>query len=330
MPLKSLLFIWGAIIAVCSFFSSCVHEMPKAPNAKDVEITVTHSPTWQFYEHIVSRADADAFARYHFVVTPAGNRDIVIAEREFLSPYPENTSFTVSMPIPKGECEIWVWRDMAHPHTGKSLHFDTSDFSSIYYTEPYEGNSPLRDAFRGSTSFTVDPDISSNQHLHTTIELERPLASYSFVATDLEEFVEKEIARSQSPALSPDLAPILATYKVKMIYTGYMPSRFNNFINRPVDSKLGVTYDSSMKMVENNEALLAFDHVLVNGHESSIPVRMELYDPNGMLVSKSSVVNVPIVRGRHTIVRGRFLTSKANAGVGINPDFNGDYNIEIR
>ena len=35
------------------------------------------------------------------------------------------------------------------------------------------------------------------------------------------------------------------------------------------------------------------------------------------------------MRGRNTIVRGRFLTSQATGGVGIDPGFNGEYNIEL-
>lgn len=68
---------------------------------------------------------------------------------------------------------------------------------------------------------------------------------------------------------------------------------------------------------------------MVNGHESSVAVAMELYDPKGDLIGRTNTVNVPTKRGQNTIVRGKFLTSQTSGGVGINPDYNGDFNIEL-
>ena len=68
---------------------------------------------------------------------------------------------------------------------------------------------------------------------------------------------------------------------------------------------------------------------MVNGHESSVAVCMEVYDPDGELIGSTSTISVPTMRGRNTIVRGRFLTSQATGGVGIDPGFDGEYNIEL-
>lgn len=56
----------------------------------------------------------------------------------------------------------------------------------------------------------------------------------------------------------------------------------------------------------------------------------EIYDPDNELIGRVNTINVPTKRGRNTTVRGRFLTSKATGDVGIGPDFDGDYNIEIK
>lgn len=57
---------------------------------------------------------------------------------------------------------------------------------------------------------------------------------------------------------------------------------------------------------------------------------VEVYDKDGELLSSTNTVEVPLVRSKLTIVRGNFLTSKATGSVGINPDYNGDFNIEIK
>ena len=68
---------------------------------------------------------------------------------------------------------------------------------------------------------------------------------------------------------------------------------------------------------------------MVNGHESSIAVALEVYDPEGTLIGRTVTINVPTKRGQNTIVRGRFLTSMASGGVGIDPSYNGEYNVEL-
>ena len=90
-----------------------------------------------------------------------------------------------------------------------------------------------------------------------------------------------------------------------------------------------VSYDGSITQLDDGEALLSFDYVMVNGHESSIPVAVEIYDGK-TLIANTGAINVPIVRNRLTTVRGKFLTSRANEGVGIDPGFDGDFNIEIK
>ncbi|WP_353937103.1 DUF6562 domain-containing protein [uncultured Muribaculum sp.] len=55
-----------------------------------------------------------------------------------------------------------------------------------------------------------------------------------------------------------------------------------------------------------------------------------MYDPDGALIGRVSPVDVSTKRSRNTVVKGRFLTSKATGGVGINPGFDGEFNIEIK
>lgn len=64
--------------------------------------------------------------------------------------------------------------------------------------------------------------------------------------------------------------------------------------------------------------------------ESKVPVAVEIYDKDGTLLSSTDAVEVPIVRSKHTTVRGKFLTSEASGNVGIDPGFDGDWNYEIK
>ncbi len=328
--------------------SSCVHETPDLTGAKrQIEILFTHDTEWQQHEIVITRSRSGeddgqqaALARYHIQVFPAGTSVIPFAEWEFTHTDLERGDFTHSIYLPEGSFDIYAWSDHAHVETGKSMFYDSSEFKGIIYTEPYDGNNVLKDAYRGMTTVKVEASLYDSYKEIVEIAMERPMASYEFRATDLKDFIDRETSRGRlSPSIDLDQSiesdishtlPQLSQYKVRMMYTGYMPSKFNNITNRPIDSQTGVEYNAKINVLSEDEALLGFDHVMVNGDESSIPVAMEIYDHEGKLIGRTNSIDVPTKRGRNTIVRGRFLTSQASGGVGIDPDFSGDFNIEIK
>ncbi|MCM1503568.1 MAG: hypothetical protein NC127_00020 [Muribaculum sp.] len=332
----SRLAIYCVAMAVGVLTASCVHEWPEHAQKRTVTLHVSHKLEWTQDQIEITRAGSTV-ARYHLKVCETGHTDRLVAESEFVRADLTRADFTTAIDLPVGCYDIWVWSDYADGESQKSLFFNSEDFSSVWYPDPYNGNNELRDAFRGASTVKVDDRLESDYEEHAELPLERPLARYEFISIDLAEFLENEISRGErlaaeqgrsAPSRVEDIP--LDQYRVKMIYTGYMPSEFNVFTNKPVNSKLGMSYNASVTKLNDDEARLGFDHVMVNGHESSIPVAMEVYDPDGLLIGRTNAIEVPTKRSQVTVVRGRFLTSKASGGVGINPDFNGEYNIEIK
>ncbi|MBO7213730.1 MAG: hypothetical protein J6U99_04155, partial [Rikenellaceae bacterium] len=85
-------------------------------------------------------------------------------------------------------------------------------------------------------------------------------------------------------------------------------------------------FESKLIKINEREASLGFDYIFVN-QEPNTTIRIIIYDKYGNLVSTSEDIKVPIARSQHTILRGKFLTSKASGGVYINPEFTDDHNI---
>jgi hypothetical protein len=102
---------------------------------------------------------------------------------------------------------------------------------------------------------------------------------------------------------------------------------FNVFTDKPVDASTGVIYESSITKLNENEASLGFDHVFVNGVESSVTLQIGIFDKEGTRLNMSEPIEVPIKRNQHTIMRGMFLMSETFSGVSIDPRFDGDYNL---
>lgn len=280
--------------------------------------------------------------------------------------HPATEGLDCSLPIelPAGVYNFQVWVDYVPTGSTADRFYDTHDFSAITLIEgqSHPGNDDSRDAFRGDVS-----EVNVSTEDYVDIYMERPLAKFLFISTDYEQFVIKMLeylsrkeaeaaARGEGqPAKAPE-APAddsraddgrtddgrtddgrtddsrvinLADYYVVLRYTGFMPSAFNMFTNAPGDARTGVAFTAPLSKLSNNEVAMGFDYVFVNHKEARVDLVLEVYDLEGECMARTPVVQVPLKRSQLTIVRGEFLTSEAKGGVGIVPDFEGEYNIIV-
>lgn len=328
----------AASVAVGLMASSCVHQFPEEDETGIVHLTVLQDTEW-LPDTIVNltRADGqDVVIRYDFKVFPKGNTTYPVKEFTILKDDLTRQDYTTNLELMPGDYDLYCWSDYAYPD-GDPIYYDDTNFASITYIKPYEGDSDLRDVFRGVTSFSItESGYYELKPVDATIVLSRPLARYKFIATDLAEFIDKEITRGKLSRTPDDVLlgdgpryAKLSEYKIKVIYPMYMPAVFNNFRNNPVDSWTGVDFYCSMQQLSGTEAQLAMDYVMVNGEQSSVQVMLEVYDPDGVLIARTNTMTIPTKRDRTTVVYNKFLTTIRNDGVGINPDFDGEYNIEL-
>lgn len=320
--------------------SSCVHQFPDEDKTGTVNLTVLQEREWlpDTVVNLTRAESGDVVIRYDFKVYPKGSTSYCIKEFTILKDDLTRQDYVTSLELMPGEYDLYCWSDYANPD-GTPIYYDDSDFAAITYIKPYEGDSDLRDVFRGMTSFTITPaGYYELQPVDATINLSRPFARYKFIATDLAEFVDKETTRGKFvDGLSAGVAPgdgqkraRLSDYRVKVKYPLYMPAVFNNFRNNPVDSWTEVEFTGTMTQISSTEAMLAMDYVMVNGLQSSVQVMLEVYDPDGLLIARTNTITVPTKRNRTTLIYNKFLTTIRNDGVGIDPDFDGEYNIEIK
>lgn len=328
--------------------TSCVHEWPEMPDTRPVALTIRHELPWRLYNFNYSEltrgsgrgdTDRDLEVRYIFEVYPEGSTDILIDRFEMRRSDLTLADFSTYINLPAGKFDVWVWSDYCRSASDTGLFYDAANFGSIRYSMPYTGDSEQKDAFQGK--FTVDiPSILDNEvELDYTVELHRPLTSYAFLSTDLDKFLTDEISRRQIELSQADAEAMtidkairgvdFSKYKAVFTYTGYLPSEYSMFRNKPIDSMTGVSFEANLRIVDNNEVLIGFDYFFINGKESYITVSVEIYDENDIRVSYVPAVNIPVERNRATIVRGDFLTSEATGGVGINPSFTGSFDIPI-
>ncbi len=250
-----------------------------------------------------------------------------------------------TLELPGGAYDLMVWSDLAAQEGAAPFH-DATDFGAITLTGEHTGCTGHRDAFRGTGSVTLTADMFERTPETFHITMQRPLAKFEFITDDVREFVERE--RTRIAALHGESTGTaeqkeadgtaeeagtrtvnLEDYKVVFYYVGFMPCTYNMYTDKPVDSATGVRFETGLSRLSEEEAALGFDYVFVNGKESAVTVQIGIFDNTGLQLSLTKPIEVPLKRSRHTVVRGRFLTTETSGGVRIDAEFDGDYNLII-
>ena len=244
----------------------------------------------------------------------------------------EGYDHEVTLDLLPGNYNVMVWSDLVQ--TSGDSHFHNADnFAEIRLQGDHKGNNDYRDAFRGSNNISLVADIM--EHLPDTLDIamQRPLAKFEFVTTDLQEFIDKEIEfLKKEAATRGDVPPTRVdteNYKVVFQYAGFMPNTYNMNTDKPIDSSMGVFFESRLGILNENEASLGYDYVFVNGKEAGVSIQIGLYDSEDRQIALSEPIDVPLRRSHHTILKGSFLMQEASGGITINPDFDGNHNIII-
>lgn len=345
---------------VALIFLSCdslmVKEYPEAPATRDVWLTLVHQNLWTFQTQISDRAPSRAvnpdsvMARYVFRYYAKGTRDYCAAEYTVYSDITMADTLRVQIPAPVGDWDLRVWKDLVDRRTKESCYYNADDFGHITIKKPYQGSDMYKEAYVGVIQMNV-PETFDLEWVpeNSVINLERPQSAYVLVTEDLEKFVRAELARHgpisfrksstpadvNAPALVIDGVRIpirdidLSRYKIRVRYTGYLPSVFHHFTNRPVDSDVGVYYDSEITILEDTDAMIAFDHIFVNGITSGVNIAVELLDDQGTRLASVGTSTVPLKRGLCTVIRGNFLTSQTGGATSIDPGFAGSFDIKV-
>lgn len=337
--------IMSAIAVFLLSLSACnVHEWPKSEGKARVKLNLDFNTDIDEYLTIYaddlgrsSRSPEDYDVRYvvkaHLFISETDYLEESFQTWVFTKDDVDDLNTTEYIDIAPGKYKIMVWTDFVEKGTKDDKFYAPANFSSISMTSEYDGNNDFRDAFIGSYDLDVDySNLSVNNQLVANIIMNRPLAKYYFVTTDVEEFASRYISEhSLKDGTSAIVGKDQIDYtklSLKFRYTGYLPSVFNMHTNRPVNVITGVSFNSTITDVTDNEATLGFDYVLVNGKESSVAVAVELYDTDGTtVISMSSTINVPLVRGKYTIIKGKFFTQSEQSGCRIDPSWEGDHNV---
>ena len=149
----------------------------------------------------------------------------------------------------------------------------------------------------------------------------RPVARYELVAKDVATFLNK----LSTGGLKGE------SFTARVKYSDYLPTGYNLWDDVPKNSLMYMEYKVAFERPADGtkELKLGFDYVLTDAGETvSIPVELEILNEKNEVLARTAF-RIPCERGKNTTVRGNFLTSDANGGIGIDPDYDGDLEVDL-
>ena len=264
----------------------------------------------------------------------------VPVERRILScdKAPDNRhTIKTSIPLHAAKYQIVVWADYVDKGSIEDKYYTVNSLSSICISEPenYVGDEEHKNTYVGHKEIDLTGYRNRwNETTECSMTLESPMAQIEFITTDIDKFLDNLAKRNAKSFdfVADNLlgsSSNLESIQVTVEYDCYFPSSFNAYTNKPNDASLDVSFKCSMTPITEKEAHLAGDHIFVNGTESAVSVNLALHDSEGNLLNRIGGINVPIVRGKRTVIRDEFLTKEYAPGIGIDSGFDGVINVVI-
>ena len=346
--MKKILYL---IIYIPFLLTACdVHELPAIPESVKFHLRLSYETNITEWNHIYDglkvveqevgktydNKQEEGMIRYLVRAYPILDNQNTMKEYThefvFTKDIAQGYDHEVTLELPGGMYNIMVWSDLVEKK-GDDFFYNADNFNEIILHGGYKGNTDYRDAFRGTENLTLIADFIEKKPDTLDIIMQRPLAKYEFVATDLKQFVHNQIEYLKKEAASRGEEPPTDidtdNYTVVVYFSGYMPNAYNMNVDKPVDSTMGVLFESKLNLISDNEASLGFDYVFVNGKTSGVTVQIGLFDEKERVVALTEPINVPLSRSHHTMIRGSFLIREASGGITIKPDFDGEHNVII-
>ena len=324
----------GLMLAVLT--SCAVHEWPSPEDVVPFRIKFSIlNIEWELMDRACgddisdTRGSNQAKLRYTIRLVPVTKMmtdKLVTQEFVMLKELDDDTELEISADVAPGTYDVLVWADYVRAGSGEP-YYNIDNFAAITYNGTYEGNNDYHDAFRGVARIELIADIMDNAPDELSIYMQRPFAKFELITNDIDAFITSEISRRGLPAGSQiDLSEYTVVYQ----YVGFYPDTYNMFTDKPIDASSGVSFTSSITKLDDSTATLGFDYVFVGDGESVVTVQVGVYDKDGVEVSRTESIKVPLNRSQHSLVHGDFLMSTASGGVNVDSSYNGDHNIVIQ
>lgn len=219
----------------------------------------------------------------------------------------------LSLDIHPGRYTLVSWVMYESDNKTHGYNFYDDDLSELLLKNKYNyiGDDEYKIAYRAAET----KNIAYNTRL-TTLTPSPAMAKYRIIATD-------------SATFTPD--------RVNVIYTSPLPAAIHAKTGEINWWWKDINYTSAISRTDSIGDLLASDFVLSQDKsQTSVTVTVEIYDKNDNIKARKKNVEIPLINGGITTVKGRFYSvleldndATAGSGISIKTEWDATFEIEL-
>lgn len=195
--------------------------------------------------------------------------------------------------------KVLAWADYVKDNA--NWFWNPADLSKVEYAAAsYQGTSEYKQCYYG----TLELDLRQDENRNKSLGLHPAGSSFRILATDSSSFEGKDLT-----AVISYLDPIPLSFDV-----GHLG---------PIGGQSGLSFSSPVKKLDNGTISIADDYILL-GVDTSIGATLTLQEKDGTVLLKQDIA-IPMQRRINTLLKGEMLSAGGNAGITLDPSFDGEY-----
>lgn len=344
--MRRALHIFGIMICALLLATACrgviVHEWPEEPGIDPTLINATlrilPCPAFTFRddvkdpvitENYFTEPERAARFQLNVYVNEPYNKDLIYTEKFNVTREQLSNVIERKLVLHAFRYRVEVWQDLTDTQfPANDFWYSTTPLTSIKVAERelYIGAHDSKQASSCGMEFDLAPYFNEwDVDINVDVPLLRPQSKFILVSNDVEKFVKSFNNNFSTSYTDPN--DIFERCVMKVKYNGYVPTGYNVATGQLNDAQGSYAFDFDVMLINDKEAIVAFDYVLTGPTSTVVNVGLDLYDDKGVLINTVGSVNVPISQNRITVLRGEYLTREYGGGVGINTEFDGEFNI---
>ncbi len=313
------------LMAVVMTFS-CVHEYPEGEGIDPTNIQTTiQLYTEPELTRAVQQSPGVGLPYMYFIVEvykDSYDGELVMRKTAGVEKS-ESGAASIELPIDlhAGNYKVVAWAIGSESKDEPGTLFNVDDLAAIHFNGEYTGSTEKKECYEARFDMNLK-DQGWYGTARYSQEMLTPMGGVEIISEDIEAFYKIIASRAG--------ADDLANYYIRWNYGLYFPTAYNLYTGLPNKAETGVAFNSDIKERSDKEASLGYDYIFINGESTTVTLSLEVYDrTTGEQINVYSGIEVPLERGKVTVIRGKFLTQKHDSGIGIDPGFDGDIDITI-
>ena len=199
--------------------------------------------------------------------------------------------------------------------------YDVTDITAVKadYNKVKAGNDESRDAF-----YAVIKDVVMSEGYSQNVTLKRPFAQLNLVSTD------KAACEALGVAYTPSKSIVTVTGVANEL----------NLLDGTVTGDETITFDAAgiinetikiagVDYAADQNNYLSMNYLLVGADKGLTDVSLSVLNASDAEIAARTYTKIPVQRNYRTNIYGSLLTTAANFNVDVNPEFDGDEDIEV-